>query len=196
MEHRRPLRGLWSEILANQPTVTIGEVADRVANRGFGVLLVVLALPTLIPVLPPGSATLIGFLYVLLALQMLRGAERPWLPKRIRAYRMSSETIVKLRQVSEKIFQQIERVSRPRAIGLPNQLTSRLVGAGVLVVGLVLLSPIPFLHSFPGLTVLILGTGLLNNDGILVFAGLMLIFAILGIVVFGGSALHAFFHHF
>jgi hypothetical protein len=160
------------------------------------VLLVVLALPTLIPVLPPGSATFIGFLYLLLALQMLWGAERPWLPKRIRAYRMSGETIVKLRQVSEKIFQQIERVSRPRAIGLPYQFTSRLVGAGVLIVGLVLLSPLPFLHSFPGLTVLILGAGLLNHDGILLFAGLVLVLVILGIVAFGGSALHALFHHF
>src|SRR2546430_3512509 len=78
---REPLSAIIAEMLGSQ-VVTVGEVADRVAQRGFGLIMIVLALPTMIPVLPPGSAALIGLLYILLAAQMLIGQQRPWLPGR------------------------------------------------------------------------------------------------------------------
>src|SRR6516162_7120506 len=87
------------DALKEDREVTIGDIVDRIAGRGFGFLLIILALPTLIPILPPGSATLIGLVYVLLAFQILWGAQRPWLPRRVRAYRLSRQAIAKLRQI-------------------------------------------------------------------------------------------------
>lgn len=144
------------------------------------------------PVLPPGSATLVGGLYVLLALQMLNGAERPWLPKRIRSYQVPRHIVPKLRQYGLRVFAQIERVSRPRAMWLPDAVTSRIVASAVLFVGFILLSPLPFLHTLPGVTVLFLGAGLLNRDGILILVGLILATTALGIVIFGTKTLFVF----
>lgn len=184
------------ETLNENREVTIGDIVDQVAGRGFGFLLIVLALPTLIPVLPPGSATLIGLVYVLLAFQMLWGAQRPWLPSRVRAYRLSRQTIVKLRQIGVKTFERIERVSRARATFLPDRITARVVAAAVLLNGFVLLSPMPFLHTLPAISVMILGVGLLNRDGLLLATGLMLSIGVLTIVVSSAGVLYTMLHQF
>jgi hypothetical protein len=183
---------ILGQVFREDRETTVGDVVDRIKNRGFGFLLIILALPTLVPVLPPGSATLVGFLYVLLALQMLWGAQRPWLPKPIRGYRVPTRIIPKLRQFGVKIFEQIERISRPRAMLLPDHITSRIVASAVLFLGLVLLSPLPFLHTLPGISVLILGAGLLNRDGILIFVGLTLTTVALGIVTVVSRVLYIF----
>jgi hypothetical protein len=81
---------LLAGVFMEERELTVGGIVDAIEDRGFGFLLLVLALPTLVPILPPGSATVVGFLYVPLALQMRSGAQRPWLPKRIRASRVSS----------------------------------------------------------------------------------------------------------
>ncbi|HLW46566.1 MAG TPA: exopolysaccharide biosynthesis protein [bacterium] len=184
------LTQLLAEIFNEERESTVGGIVDGIKDRGFGFLLVVLALPTLVPILPPGSATLVGLLYVLLALQMLSGAERPWLPKRIRAYRVPKHIVPALRQVGLRVFGQIERISRPRAMVLPDYVTSRIVASAVLFIGLVLLSPTPFLHTLPGVTVLILGAGLLNRDGVLILGGLILAAMALGIVALGTRVLY------
>jgi len=184
------------ETLKENREVTIGDIVDHIASRGFGFLLVALALPTLIPVLPPGSATLIGLVYVLLAFQMLSGAQRPWLPSRVRAYRLSRQTIVKLRQIGVKTFERIERLSRARAMFLPDRITARVVAVAVLLHGFVLLSPMPFLHTLPAISVMILGVGLLNRDGLLLATGLILSIGVLTIVVSSAGVLYTMLHQF
>src|SRR2546427_5129936 len=94
---REPLSAIIAETLGSQ-VITGGEVADRVAQRGFGLIMSVLALPTMIPVLPPGSAAFIGLLYILLAAQMLIWQQRPSLPGQVRNYRLASGTMKGLRE--------------------------------------------------------------------------------------------------
>src|SRR2546430_8697755 len=105
---REPLSAIIAETLGSQ-VVTVGEVADRVAQRGFGLIMIVLALPTMIPVLPPGSAALIGLLYILLAAQMLIGQQRPWLPGRGRNYRLSARTVEGVREARPPLLPPIPR---------------------------------------------------------------------------------------
>src|SRR5947199_3871273 len=111
---REPLSAIIAETLGSQ-VITVGEVADRVAQRGFGFIMIVLALPTMIPVLPPGSAAFIGLLYILLAVQMLIGLPRPWLPVRVRNYRLTSGT---MRMLQERGIPLLRRVA-PRARPTP-----------------------------------------------------------------------------
>src|SRR2546422_654223 len=88
MSRNQAKRELLSAIIAetlDDEVVTLGALADRAARHGFGLLMIVLSLPTLFPALPPGLAPFVGFLYVVLAAQMLIGLERPWLPARVPA---------------------------------------------------------------------------------------------------------------
>ncbi len=185
---REPLSAIIAEMLGSQ-VVTVGEVADRVAQRGFGLIMSVLALPTMIPVLPPGSAAFIGLLYILLAVQMLIGLPRPWLPVRVRNYRLTSGTMRMLQERGIPLLRRVERRARPRATWVPDALVTRAVAVAVLLLGIVLLSPLPFFNTIPAMTVLILGIGLFNRDALFLLGGLVATAVVVAVAVAGADTL-------
>ncbi len=181
----RPLSELLEDLFADADggrTVTVREIAERVQERGFGLLLVLLALPTLIPVLPPGTSGVVGALYVLLAVQMLAGQERPWLPRRLLAYRLPPRTAEGLRTRGVQILRRMERFSRPRWTPLGDVALLRVCALFVLAMGVVLFLPLPFLNTLPGLAMLAMGVGLVNRDGILLLVGMGIALFVLSLV--------------
>ena len=62
----------------DQQTLTFSDLLAGLGRRAFGMLLFVAALPAFIPI-PIGGA-LSGPLVVLIAMQLLVGLRRPWLP--------------------------------------------------------------------------------------------------------------------
>ncbi len=185
-----PLSAVLADVLGDRD-LTVGELADRVAERGFGLIMVALALPTMIPVLPPGSAATVGLLYILLAAQMLAGLPRPWLPARVRRYRLSGRAVRVLRDRGLPLLQRVERYSRPRLAGLDQRIVTRVVAVAVLLLGVVLLSPLPFLNTVPALTVLVLGVGLLNRDAAVLAVGFALTAGVVAVAALGAGALVA-----
>ena len=169
--------------------ITVDELMSRIAERGFGMLLVLLALPTLIPVLPPGSAATIGLIYTLIGFQMLLGRKYPWLPQRIRDFRLSENAARKLRERGVSFFKNLERFSRARWLFMETALMLRLVALTIILMGFILFTPLPFMNTIPALAVMILGTGLLNRDGLFLLIGLVLSFSLLGFIYFGLAAL-------
>jgi hypothetical protein len=169
-----PLSAILQAVLAEAHLrpVYLGDLVDQTADRGFGLLLVVLGLPMLIPVLPPGSSTIVGSIYAAFAVQMLRGVPRPWIPRRFRDRELSAGTIRALRERGIPIVRAIERFSRPRGTWVSEQVAVRAAGVVVLLMGLVLLSPLPFLNTLPALSVMLIGVGLLNRDAVFMLAGL------------------------
>jgi len=186
-----PLSAILLDELTEDETVTLGELRDRLARRGFGLFMIVLALPTLIPILPPGSAAIIGLLYILLSLQMLFGKDEPWLPKRMSRYRLSARAIAALRTRGIPFLRRVERFSRPRPIRLDDRVVSRGVALVVLLLGVILLTPLPFLNTLPALAVLFMGIGLLNRDRVFIAAGLLLTVVVLLAIGFGLGTLYA-----
>jgi len=186
-----PLSAILLDELTEDETVTLGQLRDRLARRGFGLFMIVLALPTLIAILPPGSAAIIGLLYILLSLQMLFGKDEPWLPKRLSRYRLSARAIAALRTRGIPFLRRIERFSRPRPIRLDDRVVSRGVALVVLLLGVILLTPLPFLNTLPALAVLFMGIGLLNRDRVFIAAGLLLTVVVLLAIGFGLGTLYA-----
>ena len=169
--------------------ITVDELMSRIAERGFGMLLVLLALPTTIPVLPPGSAATIGLIYTFIGFQMLLGRKYPWLPQRIRDYRLSENVTRKLRERGVSFFKNLERFSRTRWQFMETALMLRLVALTIILMGFILFTPLPFMNTIPALAVMILGTGLLNRDGLFLLIGLVLSFSLIGLIYFGLAAL-------
>lgn len=177
-----PISVVLDQLLATETRVTIGEIVDRIDERGFGLLMLVLGLPMLIPILPPGASTLVGPLYSLLALRLIIGMDRPWLPGFVRRKVLSARTLDTLRRRGVPVIQRIERFSRPRFRVLNNPVIVRLAALDVFLMGLVLLSPAPFLNTLPALSVMFIGLGLLNDDGIFLLLGLAVGAIVLGIL--------------
>src|SRR3989304_7219317 len=56
-----PISVVLDQLLATEKHITIGEIVDRIDERGFGLLMLVLGLPTFFPLLP-FAAPGVGFL--------------------------------------------------------------------------------------------------------------------------------------
>lgn len=167
-----PISQALDQLLATDEHITVGEIVDRIDERGFGLLMLVLGLPMLVPILPPGASTLVGPLYALLALRLIIGMDRPWLPHFVRRKELSPQTLAGLRRRGVPLIRRLERFSRPRFRVLNNPVIVRVAAVNVFLMGLVLLSPAPFLNTLPALSVMFIGLGLLNDDGVFLLAGL------------------------
>lgn len=169
-------------------TVSVEEVLQRAGDRGYGLLLILLAIPAFIPVLPPGTSTVLGLLMSLVAVQMLFGRPVPWVPARWRRHRLAPQTVIALQTRGVALLQRLERISRPRGRWLVrNGVMLRWQALLILFMALVLSSPLPFLNTLPALGVLLIGTGLLNHDAYFLAAG-NLIALVLGFLV--GTSFH------
>jgi hypothetical protein len=152
--------------------VVLGEVLDKAGDRGYGFLLILLAIPAFIPILPPGTSGVLGALMSIVALQMLFGLKQPWFPKRWRNKVLSPKVVQALQTRGVAILRQIERVSHPRGRRLTrNGLILRLSALVVIALALVLSSPMPFMNTLPALGVLLIGVGLANHDLYFLSAG-------------------------
>jgi len=144
-------------------TVSVEEGLQRAGNRGYGLLLILLAIPAFIPLLPPGTSTVLGLLMSLVAVQMLLGRPVPWVPARWRRHRMAPQTVIALQTRGVALLQRLERISRPRGRWLVrNGLMLRWHALLIIFMALVLSSPLLFLNTLPALGILLIGIGLLS----------------------------------
>jgi hypothetical protein len=192
---RRP--GRVSEILERlakewkRERVALGDLVETMEQRGHGMLMLVLALPTLLPVNPPGVAAIVGLPAAFVALQLVLRRRHVWLPGFLR--RRSVET-GQFRTIVEKTaphIARIERLLKPRLTVLTESAGEWLIGLCVLVIALLLALPIPFTNVPLGLTIVLLSLGLIQRDGVVVLIGAAIALgAAVFIATFGWSALN------
>ncbi|HEY8487264.1 MAG TPA: exopolysaccharide biosynthesis protein [Limnochordales bacterium] len=151
--------------------VTVGQLLDLSEQHAYGLLFAALALPAFIPVLPWGTAAAIGAVYVVLGLQRLLGLRRPWLPQRVRSLVISSRMASFLLERALPVLERLEQRSARRLPLATAEPVGRLAGLAVTLLGLLMLSPLPFLNSVPALLVLVIGLGFLKEDGLFLVAG-------------------------
>ena len=65
-----------------EPTAALGDVVDRLDERAFGFLLLLLALPCCLPFVY-GLPQIVALPMLALAGQMAAGKRHPWLPKKL-----------------------------------------------------------------------------------------------------------------
>jgi hypothetical protein len=170
--------------------VVLGEVLDKAGDRGYGFLLILLAIPAFIPILPPGTSGVLGALMSIVALQMLFGLKQPWFPKRWRQKVLSPKVVQAIQTRGVAMLRQIERISHPRGRRFTrNGLILRLSALVVIALALVLSSPMPFMNTLPALGVLLIGVGLANHDIYFLSAGWLIGTAVALIVALGIEAL-------
>jgi hypothetical protein len=194
--HTHPSEPRLSEIFARtldanaDGVVVLGEVLDKAGGRGYGFLLILLAIPAFIPILPPGTSGVLGALMSIVALQMLFGLKQPWFPKRWRNKVLSPKVVQALQTRGVAILRQIERVSHPRGRRFTrNGLILRLSALVVIGLALVLSSPMPFMNTLPALGVLLIGVGLANHDIYFLSAGWAIGIVVVLIVALGVEVL-------
>ena len=154
---------------------TIGAVLDTIADRGFGLILLILALPAALPLPAPGYATPFGLMMALLALQMMRGRRSPWFPERVRQRTISKAKLQWTVKNAGIPLRFVEWIIRPRLSGLARyRAFLALVGFVVLLMSISMSMPIPLTNTAPSFVIFVLAAGILEEDGLVLLGGLIL----------------------
>lgn len=167
----------------------LGKIFDYVGERGFGLLLLLLALPNFIPA-PIGVGAVTGPIASFCGLQLLFGLERPWMPRRMRSLRLKRSTFQKTLGVVGKLLRGLEKLSRPRWDLMVGDTALRVTGFLLVGLGVALALPIPFTNYPFGALLLLLSIALMERDGLLMaICWVLMIAAIAAAAGLSGAAL-------
>lgn len=199
--HAAPDQRTFSQVIeqlgeTGAPKLSIGEMVDAFGERGFGAVMLVIAIINALP-LPPGATTVLGAPLLLLSAQLAARSDHIWLPRWAtkasvdrQAYRSASLKVI-------RPIRRLEALSRPRLAFLTSDISEMAIGVVCVLLCLVLVLPIPLGNMAPSLTIAIFSLGLMQRDGVMViigWVGAIASFALLtlvwtAVVAFGQNAL-------
>ena len=177
--------------------VTLSEILTLAGERIFGFLFVILALPSALPVPAPGYSIPFGIAMFFLAIQLIIGRDRPWLPAKIINGSMSLDKVRGFIKKGNPWLQRIEALTKPRLSSICTSLPGRiLIGIAIAIMSISMMIPIPGTNTLPAIGIFVTGFGLVEDDGAISLLGLIICAlglavstSILIAVVWGGSSL-------
>ena len=151
--------------------ITLGEIADAMADRSFGAFLVVFCLPNLIP-LPPGATFILGLPLVFIAFQMaFSRLDTIWLPRRLHDYSFDNKSFAGVLDKFLPWMTKAERLIKPRLWPHNARLYERVIGVFALVLALIIFLPIPLGNLGPAYALALMGLGMTERDGFVIALG-------------------------
>lgn len=157
-------------------SVSVAWLMGELGERSFGLTLFMMAAVAFLP----GASSVIGVLIAWPAVQMVLGHDRAALPRVIAQRQMSVEKLARVIRYITPRLAWVERLIRPRWT-TPFQPTKRLTGITMLLLGLSILSPLPFSHAVPALVIMLLALAYLEEDGVALLIALVAALASLAI---------------
>lgn len=157
-----------------QDSLGIGEIKNALHERGFGILLAIVALPLCIPIpTPPGYTTLFAIPIFIFAVQMIIGHKSPWLPNWITQRKIKRTTLSAFVTRANRTLRKLEALLRPRLTFAGSRTGEKVVGVFCFIFAISIAVPLPFTNLPPGWGVLLMSLGLLSKDGLVVIIGMI-----------------------
>lgn len=148
--------------------LTLAEIRDRLDERGFGLLILILSIPCLVPALY-GVPQVIGVPIILLAGQMLVGRKEPWLPGALLSRRAPQAWLDRMADFAEKRMGWFERLARPRLRAFATGLGERMAAAFMILATVTII--LPMVNTVPSIALALLAVGVIQRDGLFVIGG-------------------------
>jgi hypothetical protein len=174
---------------------TLGSLIELFGENSFAILFVVLLAVPALPIPTGGATHVFEAIAMLLALQLIAGAKRIWLPERWRRVELAGPRQRRFINGLLRLIRRLERVSRPRLRFLFNHRLSNIV-FGLLVIGgclgAFLAPPFTGLDTLPALGIVLLSLAVMLEDVIVAIVGLVI--GVAGVVleiVLGSAAVGA-----
>lgn len=179
--------------------IAVAELLAALSDHGYGVLLLLLALPNAVPgPLIPGFSVPFALGIAALGVQIARGWHTPRLPRWLLALSMESKRFRRLVDRTEPLLLRLERWLRPRRATLSDGPGERLVGLALIGLSIVLALPVPFGNTPIALSIIVIALGQLEGDGVALLLGLVAGAAATlwnaGLVLAGAELIHAAGH--
>lgn len=148
--------------------LTLHEIRDRLDERAYGLLILLLSIPCLVPGLY-GVPQVVGLIVILLAGQMLVGREEPWLPRWFLNLRCKGSWLKAMADFAETKLGWIDRFSRPRLRRFADGPGEKLAAVFMILATVTIVMPLT--NTIPSIALALLSVGLIQRDGLFVLAG-------------------------
>lgn len=182
----RTLSQVLTDIAADpsRDRITLNDLITLLGGRGRAALILLFALPNVVPA-PPGVSGVLGLPLLYLSFQMMLGRQ-PWLPRLIGARSLPRDRFARLVGALAPWLARAERLLRPRLSLLVNHTAEYAIGAVCLVLACILTLPIPLGNMLPAFAICLIALGVLGRDGVWVLAGVLTgvasLFVVAGVV--------------
>ena len=161
-EEGAPISRIVAEVAAAFPgeRISLGEMATAFGDRAFGLLLLLLLLPGLLP----GMASVFGTPLLILGVQMGLGMRVPKLPQILARQTIKRSDLLRLASASSKGLNRIERYIRPRPGVFTSPFGEKIIGWLTASVALMLILPGPGTNGPPAFGNIVMALGLIEHD--------------------------------
>jgi hypothetical protein len=169
----RPLSLVLDEFAAAATSdITFANLRDALGDRAFAALLVLFSAVNLIPITPPGTTLIFGIPPLVIAVQMLLGFKKLWMPKFILDRPISAERFQGMMSQVTPRLRKMEQYIRPRYWPFSPMIGERLVGLLCALLSILVILPIPGANWVPAFAMVLMGLSLTERDGLLLMTGL------------------------
>lgn len=196
MAEKRSFVDILEDILVstkNKETIQVRDIFSRLAGRGYAALFILLSLPFCLPLQIPGFSTPFGILLAFLGLRFAF-AKRLWWPRFVLEKQLKSKHVAAVVRKSIPVVKWLQKILHPRLLFFTKTpLMHRLHGLIIFFLALFLSLPlpIPMTNMLAATPILLIGLGLLEDDGVCILAGylmaLIALIAVLALIFFGKS---------
>ena len=152
---------------------TIGELTEAVGDKGFGVILMLLSLPSALPIPAPGYSIPFGVAMAIIAIQITVGRTSIWLPRRLLKVRLHPKLASKMLGTGTAFLRRIEKLIRPRLQCIHTKAGHALLAVIVLLMSLLMMIPIPLTNTLPAMAIFIIGVSMSEEDGFIALGALL-----------------------
>lgn len=192
-ERRPPVSALLRELAERwqEPRIRLGTLVEVLSDRAYGPLLLILALPNVVPG-PPGVSTILGVPLVLTTAQLVLGRHRPWLPRLARDRSLKTQDFSAFIVKATPWLHRVERLLKPRLLWATRFAIERAVALLCLLLAVCIMLPIPFGNMLPALSISLTALGLFERDGLFIALGSalgLISLALVASLVFGTAGL-------
>ena len=164
------------EAQLDEPEATVGSLTDALDERGFAVVLMIVMIPSALPIPTGGVTHVLEVFGALIAIQMIFRRRALWIPARLARAELGATFTGKAAPKMLRFIRWFERRTRPRLPRLVESPTIEVVLGIVLlvfVVGAFVAPPFSGLDTLPSLGVVVICLGLVLSDGLVVIGGLV-----------------------
>lgn len=174
--------------------IKLSDILSLAGERIFGFLFIILALPSALPIPAPGYSIPFGIVMFFLAVQLIIGRQRPWLPEKMMNKSIKLSQAQGFVKAGMPWLKRIEALTHPRIAYVCTSLPGKvIIGTAIALMSICMMIPIPGTNTVPAMGIFIVGFGLQEDDGFISLGGLgvclVALAAVVGIMFTGVSIL-------
>jgi hypothetical protein len=168
-----PVSALMLHLARDWPRerLTLGEMIQAFGTRGYGLLIILFAIPNLIPLYIPGWSPIFGIPLFIVCAQLALGLPAPRLPGVLTRRSLRKADLLMIVEKSSPWLKRIERYVRPRPSLITGPVGARAVGVYGAFLAAIVCIPLPLTNGPTSLACAIMAFGLMEEDTLSILGG-------------------------